>query len=261
MSVKRRDLERMLKDNGFTYTRRNKHAVYTDGITPIALPSGSKIKYGMDLKLKNEIKRAVQKREERQKAMGFENRPFQTVKIKTKEEMMRQMNGTPKLQEKPIPAPTPPKIEVVEDIKATTNFGIKTEKYDPITRAKFRARIRELRNIGLSVPETVIKLNEEGWKTPNGDAIELYTVANHLTAIRKEDEKMAAEKKAAKKAAAETPPPPRELPGHYGTLPPVKGTAMAPVSSKLPAFVIEILTNPEFSDSKKIKMLMVYLED
>lgn len=225
--MKHRDLEKMLFDNGFSFVRRNKHPIYSDGLTSIALPTGSKLRHGMFHKVKAEIRRAVEKREQAQQ-------PTTTPK----EQTQMQFNPMPKIR---IPETKIHSMEIQEDNVQSMTRGIKlstSKKYSPDDRQRMRGRISVLRGIGHTGSQIFQIMKMEGFKAPDGSEFKLFHVTNAVAAMKEQKPKNISPVRA-------TPPPVQRV----------------EIQKKLPGFVLDILTSPELTDAKKVKLLMAYAED
>ena len=54
--MKRREMERILKQNGFVNIRTNKHLIFTDGKTTVALPSRMEYTKGLSRRILQQAK-------------------------------------------------------------------------------------------------------------------------------------------------------------------------------------------------------------
>ena len=119
-------------------------------------------------------------------------------------------------------------------------------KYDAATRARVWGRMAELYNLGGSNQEIADKMKDEGYKLPD------RVTPMERGYVQRSVHQMVIEGRLRSKALP-TPPAPVEVPA--------KVTTTAALKRVLPEFVLTILTDPEMSADKKIRLLMAYAED
>ncbi len=134
-----------------------------------------------------------------------------------------------------------------------------TIRYDPKKKELIELRLVELIEHGASLKEMTRVLNLEGHRAADGTEFKDTTVRNLVTSLklklgingRDEAKAPPAPEKPSQVAAAPSPAP---------VAPPVPAPAVSE-SKTLPRFVLEILKNPDLSDSKKVRMLLVYADE
>lgn len=111
---------------------------------------------------------------------------------------------------------------------------LKYRKYDAVTRQRLWSRIKELANQKLTHVEAAAQLQKEGWLMPDGKSplTQQYVGQAYRRFMEWGEIK--------------------------GVAMPTKGRVVS--NDKLPSTVLGILTDPDLSDSQKIKMICAYAE-
>lgn len=266
------EVERMMKENGFWMQRESKNgALWTDGNETLLV--GRKFRSPREYwNLEADVKRAVKKREKPPKVVA-----------------------APTLSQKlPIPLPQPPPLAIApppivpKTVKPKERK--KAVKYDMRTRAKVWERITELYFEGFRTWEIAEKMATEDIVMPDGSAMAAHYISSVVGSLQRKgvlSEGHRAKYFQLKAISNGLPVPPNvninmpQNPPHNVTVnmpenrkeePPkiIDVAAIEPLpvptpprpmsTRKLPDSVINILTDPELSDSQKVKMITAWME-
>lgn len=137
-------------------------------------------------------------------------------------------------------------------------------RYDPKKKEAIELRLVELIEHGATLKEMTRVLNLEWHRAADGSEFKDTTVRNIVTSLKlklglsgAKDEPKAANARASN---APTPAPVQAPPAPPAPVPAVESRP-SDDSRTLPRFVLEILRNPDLSDSKKVRMLLVYADE
>lgn len=217
MTRKQRD--RYLKRNGFALWKQgSKHCIYSDGVSKLMVPTGSKVAAHNVRNMMADIKRMVALRQEREMKEDTGRR----VSAGTVAEIAKANAAVPPIQ---------PRFEV-----ADPDHKSKAPRYDGVMRRRLEREIVSLWESGLTeTTKLVAPLIERGFTDPDGSRLQLkrvtYSVKNLL----------------ASGVIQEVIVKPR-LPE------PSKQVR----SGMLPDTVMGILTDPGLSSDQKVRMISAY---
>jgi predicted RNA binding protein YcfA (HicA-like mRNA interferase family) len=249
--VRVREVHLLMEENGFSLHRSTgRHDIWRDAHgNQYPTSKGSVVKPRTAKNIEAAVKRMVKSRvnpgdpgnwlpiKKEEEVQALKHSPFEALRpptrfvIRTKAEAVAHepakqetRNEEPKMEEKQKPS---------------------RAKYDAATRARVWGRIAELYNLGGSNEEIAHKMLEEGYRGPDGKPMSRGYVQRSV-------HQMVLEGRLRSKSL---PPPPVTSPAA-----PV-ATATKSGSHKLPEFVLTILTDPDMTAEKKVRMLMAYAED
>lgn len=254
-----RHIEKLFEENGFAPVKRTKHGVlYSDGMTTLMgthrSPGWRAIR-----SLEADIRRAIRKRpiKEREK-----------TKMNPEETRRRILVPPPKTahSEKPF-NPALPSMALNR-----AEPGKRPMRYPLEERLRLEKRLVELYRLGISQREMQEKLHEEGFRSPVGREIVRASIATALLKMglsRHDDARQRAkakearlkeierDKKSAENLRAEMM---NENSKTFSTGPVVFGPILHKEGMVSKELILSVLTDPSLADSKKIRLLMVYLD-
>jgi hypothetical protein len=285
MSLTLKQVERLMRHEGFELVRQGAGGkkIWWDGFTRICTPHGDIRGFNDEKCLYKQLRNAKQKRLE----SGAVSEPTPFIPVKQESEplkttigeamsvsVLRRPSPEPRAVT-PVPAPKPyvsPDPAPVAPAPRKKTHGHK--KYDSATRFKVWGRIRELAKKGHGTPAIANIMRSEGVLLPDGETlIDSDYVSAALTRMNEqeaagittgtmasillEEERERREEQAASEPAPEPAPEPAKVAAFQAA---AVATPTKTVTA-LPAFVLEILTNPDFSAEKKVRLLLAYAED
>lgn len=250
-----REQIRALRGAGFWVLRdHGRHVIWTDGTSQISQSGSSHLAAPAETNFRAQLARAIRARP----APPKKEEPMKVslAEIASSKWPARPPEAPSAPAADPEPSAPPPQIPSPPEAKPTKTYV----KYDAVTRARLWRRVAELYRQGQTIAQITLRLQEEGFRTPDGsmpittDNVygSIQRIAAHPMWMGTLGRKIILASPAPKPAPPSPPPAPTPVAAVVVEAPKAK--------PRLPDAVLSILTDPELSDTQKVRMISAYAE-